>query len=267
MKEDISRRQIMKATGASVVAGAGVAANAGTAGAHYVGVPVFTNTGLNIRNGPGTNYSVIRTADENTPMKVIDGPWSSDGYTWWKYSIGGHHGHHGCYTGYAVEQYTDHSDFIYPCDGTVISTYWDTRDGGSRYHRGVDIQNDYGTSIKAAASGTIRQINDQGNTGCGLYLEMDHAGSYITRYCHLSDTDVSVGQTVNRGDHIANMGNSGCGCVDHLHFKLMRYSDSHDSALNWPMHQDGCVRAGQGLEKNFSGISARDRSTIDFRSA
>lgn len=252
MKDELSRRKLVKAAGASVAAGVGATASSATAGAHYVGVPVYTSTDLNIRTGPGLNYSVKRTADPDTPMKVIDGPWSSDGYTWWRYSIGGHHGHHGCYTGYAVQQYTSHSDFAYPTSGTIISTYWDSR--GSRYHRGCDIDGSYGQSVRAAAGGTVRQVNYDPPYGCGHYIEIDHAGSYITRYCHLSDTDVSTGQPVNRNQHIGNMGNSGCDCVTHLHFKLMRYDDSHDSALNWPMHQDGCVRWGQGMEKNFSGI-------------
>lgn len=253
MKNNISRRELVKATGASIVGGVGVTATSGTAAAHYVGTPCFTSTDLNIRTGPGLNYSVIRTAPEGTPMRVIDGPWSSDGYRWWRYQIGGHSGYHGCYTGYAVQQYTTHSDFIYPSTGTIISTYWDTRDGGSRYHRGVDIQNDRGTSVRAAASGTVRQTNYQ-NPGCGYYIEIDHAGDYITRYCHLNDIDVSVGQSVNRNEHIGDMGSTGCDCVVHLHFKIMQGGDCHTCALNWPMHQDACVHAGDGIERNFSGI-------------
>lgn len=251
---DLSRRQLVKAAGGSIAGVTAATAATDTAAAHTVGTPCFTNTDLNIRNGPGLNYGVKRTAPQNTPMRVIDGPWSSDGYTWWRYRLGGHSGHHGCYTGYAVQQYTTHADFVYPATGTIISTYWDTRDGGSRYHRGCDIQNDYGTSIRAAASGTVRQTNYDPPYGCGYYVEIDHAGSYITRYCHLSSIDVSEGQTVGRNEHIGQMGNSGCDCVTHLHFKLMRYSDSHDSARNWPMHQDACVHAGLGMEKNFSGI-------------
>lgn len=254
ISSEFDRRKLMKAATASVVGTIGATAATGTAAAHVVGTPCYTTTGLNIRTGPGLNYGVIRTADQNTPMRVIDGPWYSDGYKWWRHEVGGHSGHHGCYTGYAVEQYSNHADFVYPTQGTIISTYWDSRDGGSRYHRGCDISGSYGQSVRAAASGTVRQTNYDPPYGCGYYIEIDHAGSYITRYCHLSSIDVSVGQSVGRNQHIGKMGNSGCDCVTHLHFKLMRYDDCHTCALNWPMHQGACVYDGSGIEKNFPGI-------------
>lgn len=254
MNDEYTRRGLMKTTGAAIVGGAGLSAASGTASAHSIGASVFTNTNLNVRTGPGLGYGIIETADQYTGMRIIDGPWSADGYTWWKHEVNGDADHGDRYTGYAVQQYTDMADFVYPANGQIVSTYWSSRDGGSRSHRAIDIAGDYGSSIRAAADGTIRQINDQGDSGCGLYLEMDHGGSYITRYCHLSDVDVSVGQWVNSGDHIAKMGNSGCNCITHVHFKIMRYDDCHTCAKNWPMTAGAWVYDRTGIEKNFPGI-------------
>lgn len=252
MSENYSRRKLLKATGGSIIGAVGATATSGTATAHTISTPTFTTANLNIREGPGLQYDVIETADQYTGMEVIDGYWLEDGYKWWKFRVNGDDDHYGRYSGYAVQKYTAHADFVYPAGGQVISTYWDSR--GDRYHRGIDIDGDYGQTIRASASGTVRQTAYDPPYGCGYYIEIDHDGGYITRYCHLSDIDVSEGEWVNRGEHIGNMGNSGCDCVTHLHFVIMRYGDDHDDKLNWPMDQNAHVWAYAGIEKNFPGI-------------
>ena len=42
-----------------------------------------------------------------------------------------------------------------------------------------------------------------------------------TRYGHLSDTSVRVGQSVNRGDKIAEVGESGIVTGPHLHYEVL----------------------------------------------
>ena len=52
--------------------------------------------------------------------------------------------------------------------------------------------------------------NTRCNGGRGNYVVINHnAGGYYTMYMHLKDINVSVGQTVARGQKIATMGNSG----------------------------------------------------------
>lgn len=45
---------------------------------------VHTTTSLNVRDGPGTGYDVIDTADAGATGTIVGGPEYSDGYTWWK---------------------------------------------------------------------------------------------------------------------------------------------------------------------------------------
>lgn len=87
-------------------------------------------------------------------------------------------------------------------------------------HRGIDIGAPSGTRIIAAADGYVRLAAWHG--GYGLTVIIDHAGGYSTLYAHNSRNLVSVGQRVNRGDHIANIGSTGQSTGPHLHFEIRR---------------------------------------------
>lgn len=252
MKLNPTRRQVLRTTGTTAAALTGASATAGTAAAHSVGQPAYTTTTLNIREGPGLGYDVIEEADDLTGLQIIDGPQSADGYTWWKFQVNGDDDHYDHYEGWAVEQYTDIADFSYPCHGEIISTYYDDRSDGN--HRAIDIADDYGTPIGAAYPGTVRQTNYDPPYGCGYYVEIDHAAGYITRYCHLSDIQCSDGESVSRGEIIGEMGNSGCDCVTHLHFRIMRGSDDESDSVYWPMDKNAWVWKDSGIEKDFADI-------------
>lgn len=101
--------------------------------------------------------------------------------------------------------------------------------GASTYHLGQDIANTCGTSLHAAAAGTVVSA---GLTpwGVGNMVKIDHGNGVTTLYGHvLSGTFlVKVGDTVTAGQQIASMGgdrardpqgagtSSGC----HLHFEV-----------------------------------------------
>lgn len=252
MKINQSRRQLLRKTGVAAGAITATGALSAPAAAHGIGDPAYTTADLNIRSGPGLDYGVIETADDLTGLQVIGGPQSADGYTWWEFQVNGDPNHYDYYTGWAVEQYTDHADFSYPANGQIISTYYSPRSDGD--HRAIDIGSDYGSPVTAAAPGTVTQTNYDPPYGCGKYIEITHAGSYITRYCHLADIQCSDGKWVNRGEIIGTMGNSGCDCVTHLHFRIMRYDDSESNSIYWPMDMNARVWRDTGIEKNFPGI-------------
>ena len=85
-------------------------------------------------------------------------------------------------------------------------------------HEGVDIAATRGTPIFAAAKGkVVRAVN---MSGYGLMVEIDHGYGYTTRYGHASRLLVRVGQTVQRGERIALVGNTGIATYSHLHYEV-----------------------------------------------
>jgi murein DD-endopeptidase MepM/ murein hydrolase activator NlpD len=88
----------------------------------------------------------------------------------------------------------------------------------NRPHEGIDIDNEVGTPIYAAAEGTIAFSGHQG--GYGLTLEINHGFSLKTRYGHLSKILVHEGQQVKRGELVARCGNSGLSSAPHLHYEV-----------------------------------------------
>lgn len=103
---------------------------------------------------------------------------------------------------------------------------------GNRLHAGVDMAAPRNTLIRAAAAGTVIwsgcdpstgncDIDGSPNTrGCGWYVDIIHAGGTGTRYCHLiRRPDVAEGDTVQVGQPIGLVGNSGHSSGPHLHFQ------------------------------------------------
>jgi len=98
-----------------------------------------------------------------------------------------------------------------------------TSPGGGNYlyydgHNGWDIAKYY-ENLLAAADGTVRLAGTDANNPCfGTTIIIDHPNGFSTRYAHLNALYVSAGQDVNRGQVIAQSGNTGCSSGPHLHF-------------------------------------------------
>ncbi|MFF5264011.1 peptidoglycan DD-metalloendopeptidase family protein [Actinomadura viridis] len=84
---------------------------------------------------------------------------------------------------------------------------------------------DDGDAVTAAASGTVARVENTGSTSYGLWIEIDHGGTWKTRYAHLSGEIVSVGQSVAAGQQIGTLGTSGGSTGPHLHYEA-RYNGS-----------------------------------------
>lgn len=106
--------------------------------------------------------------------------------------------------------------FLMPTRGRISSRYG-MRNG--RMHRGLDIAASVGTPIKAADGGKV--VYAGWKSAYGNLVEIDHGNGYKTRYAHCSKILVKVGDKVYKGQHIANVGNTGRSTGPHLHFEVL----------------------------------------------
>ncbi len=88
----------------------------------------------------------------------------------------------------------------------------------ARPHDGIDIAAPMGAPVLAPSAGIV--IKSAISPGYGLFLEIDHGRSVITRYGHLSRILVRVGDAVTRGQLVAKVGNSGITTGPHLHYEI-----------------------------------------------
>jgi murein DD-endopeptidase len=85
-------------------------------------------------------------------------------------------------------------------------------------HNGVDIATPIGTPVLSTGDGIISRIGN--HPFAGKYIDINHNGSFETRYLHLSKILVKKGQIVKRGHKIALSGNTGRSTGPHLHFEF-----------------------------------------------
>lgn len=102
--------------------------------------------------------------------------------------------------------------FSWPAAGRITQGY-------RFYHKGLDIANSSGGSILAADSGVV-VASGWDPSGYGNRVIVNHGNGYSTLYAHLSVLQVVVGQTVNKGSILGQMGSTGRSTGTHLHFEI-----------------------------------------------
>ncbi|GAB1544355.1 M23 family metallopeptidase [Scytonema sp. NUACC21] len=113
--------------------------------------------------------------------------------------------------------------FAYPSSGPTSSPFgWRVHPvlGYRRFHAGLDFAASYGSTIRAADSGTVIFAGWYG--GYGKAVIVNHGKGITTLYGHSSELYVSEGQTVERGQAIAAVGSTGLSTGPHLHFEVRR---------------------------------------------
>jgi murein DD-endopeptidase MepM/ murein hydrolase activator NlpD len=90
--------------------------------------------------------------------------------------------------------------------------------GRREFHKGLDIANQVGTPISVTADGTVKSVGSR--RYLGNYVIVDHGHGMVTHYGHIDKALVKRGDTVKRGDIIAEMGNSGRSTGPHLHYAV-----------------------------------------------
>lgn len=89
-----------------------------------------------------------------------------------------------------------------------------------RNHKGTDFGAAVGTSIYAAAAGTVTTAAYGYNGGFGNMIIISHGNGVQTYYAHCSSLVAKVGDQVSQGDLIAKVGNTGHSFGSHLHFEI-----------------------------------------------
>lgn len=89
--------------------------------------------------------------------------------------------------------------------------------GERRMHAGMDFRSPVGTAVHATASGRVVTAGVTG--GYGTLVELDHGHGLVTRYAHLSNSSVSVGQDVAAGAIVGAVGSTGRSTGPHLHYE------------------------------------------------
>ena len=117
--------------------------------------------------------------------------------------------------------------WVWPANGKIISSF-------SESSKGLDIAGVHGQPVVAGADGRVSYI---GNSlrGYGKMIVIIHNKSHLSLYAHNSAILVKEGQTVSKGQKIAEMGNSDAenGTVK-LHFEIRRLGKPVDPSKYLP---------------------------------
>jgi hypothetical protein len=89
-----------------------------------------------------------------------------------------------------------------------------------KMHTGLDFTCPVGTVVRATGQGVIEKVEIR-RTGYGKNIIIDHGYGYKTRYAHLSEIDVKVGDQVEKGQAIGKVGNTGTSTAPHLHYEVI----------------------------------------------
>jgi murein DD-endopeptidase MepM/ murein hydrolase activator NlpD len=98
--------------------------------------------------------------------------------------------------------------------------------GRPAMHTGLDFRAQMGDPVRATANGRVASSGWAG--GYGRMVEIDHGNGLSTRYGHLSEISVKVGDTIKIGQVIGAVGSTGRSTGPHLHYETRIDGDAVD---------------------------------------
>jgi murein DD-endopeptidase MepM/ murein hydrolase activator NlpD len=104
-------------------------------------------------------------------------------------------------------------------------------------HTGIDFRGSYGEPAHATAAGTVTSAGWSG--GYGQMVEIDHGNGLATRYGHLSEIDVHVGQSIRIGQVVGRIGSTGRSPAPNLNY--------HTRVAGHPVPPQRFLKAGATL--------------------
>ena len=115
--------------------------------------------------------------------------------------------------------------WMWPADGKIVATYDDGK-------KGIDIAGKIGQQVLAAGSGKVMYAGS-GIRGYGNLVIVKHTSNLLSAYAHNKTILVKEGQTVNKGQKIAEMGSSDTDAVK-LHFEIRQQGKPVDPSKFLP---------------------------------
>lgn len=113
----------------------------------------------------------------------------------------------------------------------LVDSFQDERGGGTRLHNGIDIMAEAGTSVIAAAPGTLVRMFRSDRGGNTVYVRSED-GRTIYYYAHLDDyaPGLTEGMAIRRSQRLGTVGSSGNAdpAAPHLHFEVTRTTPSSE---------------------------------------
>ena len=97
---------------------------------------------------------------------------------------------------------------------------------GPAMHTGLDFRSSTGDPVRATANGMVETAGWNG--GYGKMVEIDHGNGFSTRYGHMSEIEVKVGQQIKIGQIIGRVGSTGRSTGPHLHYETRIDGDAVD---------------------------------------
>jgi lipoprotein NlpD len=119
----------------------------------------------------------------------------------------------------------DRVDWSWPTRGKILGAF-------SESSKGIDISGDAGQPVTASANGKV-VYSGAGLRGYGKLIIIKHNNTYLSAYAHNSKILVKEGQTVAKGQKIAEMGNTDASLVK-LHFEIRKNGKPVDPLKHLP---------------------------------
>lgn len=121
----------------------------------------------------------------------------------------------------------------WPLKGRVLSAFGKVKHPQFKtitLHNGIDIEAETGITVKAAYNGTV--VFSDWFEGYGKTVIIDHNEDYFSVYAHLSEFSVSSGEFVEKGQKIAESGETGSLKGPFLYFEIRKGTEALDP-IEW----------------------------------
>ncbi len=119
---------------------------------------------------------------------------------------------------------TEGLSWVWPTEGKVVSAF-------SEGKKGIDIAGKIGQPVLAAGAGKVMYASSV--RGYGNLVILRHSNNLLSAYAHNKTILVKEGQTVSKGQKIAEMGNSDTDAVK-LHFEIRQQGKPVDPSKYLP---------------------------------